>query len=139
MPSRYEPRIDVAAIDAIDVHTHIEADEHHRVGVPELDPSTAGEASPDPGLARVKKRHDPEFFEGRIQRVERPRVGLEALQAWVELEAADAEFSRQAMRLPDGGFPVPWVDRTERDQDVRVSCSPLGDLFARKRGMAGGS
>src|SRR3712207_7374869 len=60
--------------------------EQHRVGVAQLDPPPAGQAGADPGLPGVEQRRDAELLQGRVERVEALGVGLERLQAGVELD-----------------------------------------------------
>src|SRR5207249_833059 len=65
----------------------------HRVRVAQPDAAAAGEAGADAGLAGVEQRRDAEGLQLVVEREVAWIVRLEALQARVELEAADASMS----------------------------------------------
>ena len=73
--------------------------EVHRVGVLEQDPTAARQPGADRGLAGVEHRRQLVLGDHLVERVRQPVVREEALQARVELEAADVVLVDQPPRL----------------------------------------
>ena len=94
--------------------------EQHRVGVPQLDAVAARQPRADAGLAGVEQRGQAGIGDRGVDRVVGAVVGLEALQAGVELEALDAQLDL-LVHTVHGRVAGQRVDGAERDQHVVVA------------------
>ena len=111
--------------------------EQHRVGVPQFDPVTTGQRRPETGLSGVEQCGHSRRGDGLIDRIEPAVVGLEALQARMELESADAVVPDQ-FADPSECIGRQRVDGAERDQHVVVARSALDQFLDRIGPVAGG-
>src|SRR4051794_30768545 len=106
----------------------------HRVGVAQLDAAPARQARADAGLPGVEERRDAQGLQLFVQRIVLPVVGLEGLQARVELEPAHPVLLDEPPGSADAGRPARRVDRAEGDEDVGVLAGlavrlELADVF----------
>ena len=100
-------------------------------------PRPPGRPAPIPVWPVWNSADRPEFGDCFVQRVVRPVVGFECLQARMELEPSDAVVGDQPAGPSHGGRPAVGIDGTERDQHIWVRGGLVGDLFAGQSGMAG--
>src|SRR5579872_2108506 len=90
----------------------------HRVRVLEADATAAADARADPCLSRMEDRRESEFLQHLIQRIRDAVVGVEALQAWVELEPSNAEVLEETPRITCPRLALRRVDTREGDEHV---------------------
>jgi hypothetical protein len=110
--------------------------EVQRVGVLQPDPTTAGQTRADPGLAAVEERGYAELLQHLVERVGSTVVGIERLDAGVELEAAHPELLDQPSGLGHSGLSFGGVDAGERKQHVGVAPGPLDHRLVGDPGVA---
>jgi hypothetical protein len=72
-----------------------------------------------------------------VQRIGQPVVGQERLNAGVELETAHTVLVNQTLRLRHTLRAASRVDARERNDDVGIGASAVGDLLVRRLGGVG--
>ena len=110
--------------------------EENRSREPELDATTAPDTRAEAGSARVEQHRHIELDRRRVQVVEAPVVGGEALAARVQLEAAQAELGDGPAQLGDRRPSLPGVDGGEPGEHVGVLLDTRGHEVVGQRRQA---